>query len=347
MDSSTDVTPCHRHADVTIQKSPPPARAPAAAARPRGIDYSKWGHMDCSSDDEEGVPTWKRDGGGSGGARRNSNYPVGAIKASDGCRAAFEFSSSALAFGEEQQRERPEVQFCCKCELVPLPCVEAMVTHWLAEPRVGVLMDLGRIRSDPACRPSWLLQTPVQMPKRAGMLHVLSGGLEKAHAEEKGRGGGVGAVGRRGAADYVEEKDEQRREHLKGGEWERYVDGMAWILEHGGGEGREFRPNYCKVAPMFLQEGNNPSKIGVEGAAIEEDAAIEESRKRAGRVGLTGRVSEGDGGTGAGEEEAVLATAAAWPAEIVLAPYAATARHCSLDSSVACFSHCCFSHRCL
>ncbi|CAI5510266.1 unnamed protein product [Closterium sp. Naga37s-1] len=50
-----------------------------------------------------------------------------------------------------------------------------------------------------------------------------------------------GAAGGRGRGG----KNGQWRENLKGREWERYVDGMAWILEHGGGEVREFRCSHC------------------------------------------------------------------------------------------------------
>ncbi|CAI5496114.1 unnamed protein product [Closterium sp. Naga37s-1] len=127
--------------------------------------------------------------------------------------------------------------------------------------------------------------------------HLLSGGLEKAHAEEKGRGEARGkgpekthgeegwtgkeaaekAQGEEGRADGevmdrgggMEKEEEQGgalasgaangaageggrggknaqwRENLNGRVWERYVDGMAWILEHGGGEGKEFRCSHC------------------------------------------------------------------------------------------------------
>ncbi|CAI5935482.1 unnamed protein product [Closterium sp. NIES-65] len=437
--------------DVTIQKSP------SAVTRPRGIDYSKWDHVISSSDEDEGEPTGKRDGGGSGGAVENAKKSVGVIKVRDGCSAGgsssilgkygeiwksreeavkrWKFLAQAAVGagkakvpmrqggkgrvegtelhgklqllsranmlhyldvkggwgardvwgGEEELRERPEVQFCCKCELAPLLCVEAMMTDWLSEPRVGVLMDLGKIRSRlpailaatgtdaaagvPATRiESWDLAYPAVLMELgarrqaendcvASMLvqvlgvkesadlqegfgffvqHLLSGGLEKVHAEEKRRGGAVGAVGGRGAADNfegeMEEKDEKWRENLKGREWESgmgatdFALALATVIS---------RPPYCKVAPMFLQEGNNPSKIGV------EDAAIEEARKRAGRLGLTGRVSEGGRGTGGGGEEAVLATADAWPAA---APYPASSRDCLLDNNVTSLTRGAASH---
>ncbi|CAI5988293.1 unnamed protein product [Closterium sp. NIES-65] len=47
----------------------------------------------------------------------------------------------------EQQGVSPREQLVWKCEKVPLLCVQAMLLEWMAEPRVGVLMDLGRIRS--------------------------------------------------------------------------------------------------------------------------------------------------------------------------------------------------------
>ncbi|CAI5535331.1 unnamed protein product [Closterium sp. Naga37s-1] len=35
------------------------------------------------------------------------------------------------------------------------------------------------------------------------------------------------------------------RKHLNRPVWRRYVDGMAWILEHGGTERREFQCSHC------------------------------------------------------------------------------------------------------
>ncbi|CAI5986200.1 unnamed protein product [Closterium sp. NIES-65] len=99
------------------------------------------------------------------------------------------------------------------------------------------------------------------------MQNLLSGGLEKAHAEKEGRGGtGVGGQMENdgneegswmdgGGKDGRDGKGGQWREHLKGREWERYVDGMAWILQHGGGEGRGFR---LGAIPKPLDQGEFP-----------------------------------------------------------------------------------------
>ncbi|CAI5523006.1 unnamed protein product [Closterium sp. Naga37s-1] len=122
--------------------------------------------------------------------------------------------------------------------------------------------------------------------------HLLSGGMEKAHAEGRGGAGGEAAEkvhgegkgmggaeekvggkthgegkggcdgkddGRHGEEDAGSKVEIERvagkcgrgrkevkwRDTLKGPVWENYVDGMAWILEHGGGEGREFRCSHC------------------------------------------------------------------------------------------------------
>ncbi|CAI5486427.1 unnamed protein product [Closterium sp. Naga37s-1] len=250
----------------------------------------------------------------------------------------------------------PEQSFSFKCAAAPIRCAEAMVLEWMAEPRVGVLMDLGRIRSRlpailaatdaPTAAPApttaatgaassgtwasrWaayrravsfaaFLVLVARCPrvvnlKRVSMCknssaysailanlgagrqaendclasvlvqvlglkenadlqegfgffvqHLLSGGLEKAHAERRGKGGagrkaGEKAQGRGKGKSLMEGADNgaaagdggregkngQWRENLKGPVWEGYVDGMAWILQHGGGEGREFRCSHC------------------------------------------------------------------------------------------------------
>ncbi|CAI5950629.1 unnamed protein product [Closterium sp. NIES-65] len=97
-----------------------------------------------------------------------------------------------------------------KEEWAPYYCAEAMLLEWMAEPRVGVLMDLGRIRSrlpsilaelgagrqgKDDCFASMLVQVlgvkeSADLQEGFGFFvqHVLSGGLEKVHGE--GRGGG-------------------------------------------------------------------------------------------------------------------------------------------------------------
>ncbi|CAI5927718.1 unnamed protein product [Closterium sp. NIES-65] len=68
----------------------------------------------------------------------------------------------------------------------------------------------------------------------------LGGILPAPGVREDGGDGNGGSQGRDGGAGNGARtfRDVGWREHLKGREWERYVDGMAWILEHGGGEGR-------------------------------------------------------------------------------------------------------------
>ncbi|CAI5497315.1 unnamed protein product, partial [Closterium sp. Naga37s-1] len=109
--------------------------------------------------------------------------------------------------------------------------------------------------------------------------NLLSGGLEKAHAEKKGRGGtGVGGQMEHdgnqegswmdgGGQDGRDGKGGQWREHLKGHEWERYVDGMAWILEHGAGKGREIRCSHCSEGGSSSSSSSSSSSIGGSGSS--------------------------------------------------------------------------------
>ncbi|CAI7922454.1 unnamed protein product [Closterium sp. NIES-53] len=270
------------------------------------------------------------------------------------------------------------MHFQVKCDVAPLLCVEAMVLEWIAEPRVGMLMDLGRIRSrlptilsaadvpttkkaSPAaaaasgssvgaslagpccwrCSSCWAayrravsfaaslvlvarcprvvtlcrahaatskaypaivtalgarrqrekdifasmmaqilgVKETQDLEEGFGALvqNLLSGGLEKAHAEKKGKGGtGVGGQMEHdgnqegswmdgGGKDGRDGKGEQWREHLKGHEWERYVDGMAWILEHGAGKGREIRCSHCSEGGS--SSSSSSSSIGGSGSS--------------------------------------------------------------------------------
>ncbi|CAI5501213.1 unnamed protein product [Closterium sp. Naga37s-1] len=360
---------------------------------------------------------------------------------------------------ELREGSPPQPVLGVKCVVAPMRCAEAMIFEWMAEPRVGVLMDLGRIRShlpailaitdsattapapataagSDAASGTWatrwaayrravsfaaFLMLVVRCPRVvnlrtvslythsaaypaimqlgatrqiendcfASMLvqvlgvkesadlqegfgffvqHLLLGGLEKAHAE--GRGGAEGeaaenAQGEEGRADgevmdrgggmEKEEKqggdlarlivtqvdggggkdrgdkggpehrsdasrgDERQssevnnasaggggsggkngqwRENLKGREWEKYVDGMAWILAHGGGT-TDFalalamemsKPESCIEAVLYVLDGNNANKVRV------EEAAIEEARSRLRRgVGDKGRNCDSGG----------------------------------------------------
>ncbi|CAI5528797.1 unnamed protein product [Closterium sp. Naga37s-1] len=204
-----------------------------------------------------------------------------------------------------------------KAAFAPLQCAEAMILEWMAEPRVGVLMDLGRYRravsfaaflvlvaSSPCIVTLWKAQKELsgttyprmaivlgvtrqeQLDCLASMLvqvlgvkesaelkegfgffvqHVLSSGLEKAHAKRKEgaegntfqktqnreiekRGAGDGGKGNAGEKKGGRDgKDGDWKKHLKGRVWDRYVDGMAWILERGGAEWRQFGCTHCQM----------------------------------------------------------------------------------------------------
>ncbi|CAI7916762.1 unnamed protein product [Closterium sp. NIES-54] len=288
-------------------------------------------------------------------------------------QAAFESSkgTSVQALRREGHRIYPQAQCVSQPGRAPRLCAEAMLLEWMAEPRVGVLMNLGRVRSRlpdilwpnaaapaaassspapaapaapaappaPAAAAAWsgcwrcsscwgayrravsfsaflvlvarsprlvtlwkahLVSYSSASPEIVAQLgahrqregdnfasmvvqvlgvkesaelkegfgffvqHVLSGGLENAHAEGRGGAGRETAeeeheegrhwekeAGSKAETDSVDSKcgrnrkELKWREHMKGRVWERYVDGMAWILEHGGGEGREFRCSHC------------------------------------------------------------------------------------------------------
>ncbi|CAI5517877.1 unnamed protein product [Closterium sp. Naga37s-1] len=90
---------------------------------------------------------------------------------------------------------------------------------------------------------------PGQMGKVGEAMAALMAMLGGDDAGSMGMGvpPGIGGGGRsgKGGVGGGDLQGETWRENLKGREWERYVDGMAWILEHGGGEGREFRCSHC------------------------------------------------------------------------------------------------------
>ncbi|CAI7861221.1 unnamed protein product, partial [Closterium sp. NIES-53] len=262
----------------------------------------------------------------------------------------------------------------------PYQCAEEMIHEWMAEPRVGVLMDLGRMRSylpailmtrdcdapasapaassppslspaepadnsavwsscwrcssQPDCLASMLVQVlgvkeSADLKEGFGFFvqHLLSGGLEKAHAKRKGgaegntfqktqnrerekRGAGDGRKGSAGEKKGGRDgKDGDWKKHLKGRVWERYVDGMAWILERGGGSSGAPTARWAAAAVVaaavvvaavlmglaagatrkagifprafFILDGNNASKTRVEDAAIEEARGrLERERQR-------------------------------------------------------------------
>ncbi|CAI5965614.1 unnamed protein product [Closterium sp. NIES-64] len=225
-------------------------------------------------------------------------------------RAVYEFSLKVpVPEAAARLGVPPHMHFQLKCDVAPLLCAETMILEWMAEPRVGVLMDLGRIRS---CLPdilrarrqrekdvlaSMLVQILGVKESRdleegfgVAMQNLLSGGLEKAHAERWG-GAGKGVAGASKGKRQMENdgnpegswetmdggggggrdgKGGKWREHLKGHVWERYVDGMAWILEHGGGEGREFRCSHCSGGDSSsgASSSSSSSSSNLEGTEI-------------------------------------------------------------------------------
>ncbi|CAI5472420.1 unnamed protein product [Closterium sp. Yama58-4] len=74
-------------------------------------------------------------------------------------RAMYEFSSKVpVPEAAARLGVPPHMHFPLKCDVAPLLCAEMMILEWMAEPRVGVLMDLGRIRS---CLPEILSDIPM------------------------------------------------------------------------------------------------------------------------------------------------------------------------------------------
>ncbi|CAI7835786.1 unnamed protein product, partial [Closterium sp. NIES-53] len=217
----------------------------------------------------------------------------------------LEYSFQVPAFGKREDDEEPLAQFMCKCTLAPFVCAEVMILEWMAEPRVGVLMDLGKIRS----RLPAILAIPAASALPVAAVHSAvwtycwrcsscwaacrrahGGGEETANmVEVKGVASGCGR----------DRKDLKWREHLKGRVWERYVDGMASILEHGGGEERDFalavasvfsRPEHRKLGAMFFAGSTTTT-------SIVEDAAVTEAR---GRLSTLRLATEMKGGGAAG-----------------------------------------------
>ncbi|CAI5951725.1 unnamed protein product [Closterium sp. NIES-65] len=173
----------------------------------------------------------------------------------------------------------PQQLFGVKCAVAPIRCAEAMILEWMAEPRVGVLMDLGRIRSlypaimaqlgagrqvENDCVASMLVQVlgvkesaDLQEGFGALMQNLLSGGLEKAHAAEKGSegAGGMGAEktheeegGIRGETAEKAQGEEGWADGEvmdRGGGMEKEEEQGVDDAEHGGGEGSEFRCSHC------------------------------------------------------------------------------------------------------
>ncbi|CAI5460023.1 unnamed protein product [Closterium sp. Yama58-4] len=77
----------------------------------------------------------------------------------------------------------PDKHFQVKCDAAPLLCVEAMLLEWMAEPRVGVLMDLGRIRSR---LPAILSAADARTTRRASPAAASSGSSSSVGASPAG-----------------------------------------------------------------------------------------------------------------------------------------------------------------
>ncbi|CAI5935473.1 unnamed protein product [Closterium sp. NIES-65] len=145
-----------------------------------------------------------------------------------------------------------------------------------------------------------------EMGSGSGMAEEMGSGSGMAQEAEAGsgrvaagEGGGGEQAGSKEGADGCDcdggrdGKGGRWRENLKGREWERFVDGMAWILEHGGGEGRELRCTKALQGRVYILDGNNASKTRV------EEAAIEEARERLRRTRQAQEMGKRGGGCGA------------------------------------------------
>ncbi|CAI5965600.1 unnamed protein product [Closterium sp. NIES-64] len=232
------------------------ASAPSAAAT-LPADYSIWDNMSHSSDEEETGREWGRSLGGG----RGENAPGQGAKVRAGKRkGAAEMGATGGGGGYT-------------CDLAPHLCAEEMLLEWMAEPRVGVLMDLGRIRSrlpaiiaatglfaptveelgahrqeEEDCLATVLVQVlgmkggeEINDGFKAHVLPLLPGGAE-AHRESEGRAGRNGEKreagrngGRReGKGDGGAGNSGEWSQGLEGPVWDRYVGGMACLLAHDG-----------------------------------------------------------------------------------------------------------------
>ncbi|CAI5477291.1 unnamed protein product [Closterium sp. Yama58-4] len=260
--------------------------------------------------------------------------------------------------------------FGFKSAVAPIRCAEAMILEWMAEPRVGVLMDLGRIRSRLSailaatayrravsfaaflvlvarfprvvnlkkasmsretaaylaivaelgagrqikndCFASVLVQVlgvkeSAELQEGFGFFvqHLLSGGLEEAHAKGRGGAGGKGAenaqgeekggTGRKAAEEAQGEEGRADGEVVeRGGGMEKEEELLSALagLDITQGDSELSNPESCAEACMYIFDGNNANKMRV------EEAAIEEARRRL-RGGVGGKVRVwGSGGTG-------------------------------------------------
>ncbi|CAI5496551.1 unnamed protein product [Closterium sp. Naga37s-1] len=219
------------------------------------------------------------------------------------------------------------IQFHWKCERAPFVCAEAMLLEWMAEPRVALVAELraGRQQEDDSFA-SVLVQVlgvkeTVDLQEGFGFFvqHVLSGGLEKAHGEEKrrgkGRAGGQDARGRgmgqMGPAADIGRMEDGRvaREvvmfpQLGSPEesWERGIrlmaEAMTRVVEGRSGMGEG------SVAGMGMgrDEGSRRGMGGGTGSRRRMGGDRGSGRRMGGDRG-SGRRMGGDRGSGRGMEE--------------------------------------------
>ncbi|CAI5479177.1 unnamed protein product [Closterium sp. Yama58-4] len=155
----------------------------------------------------------------------------------------------------------PQPVLGVKCVVAPMRCAEAMILEWMAEP----LVQLGAARQfETDCLASMLVQVlgvkgSAEVQEGFGFFvqHVLSGGLEKAHAE--GRGGAEG--GAAGNAQGEEGRADGEGMYVSGVSATDFALALALELSN---------PESCMEAVLYMLDGNNANKVRVEEAAIEE-----------------------------------------------------------------------------
>ncbi|CAI5537204.1 unnamed protein product [Closterium sp. Naga37s-1] len=235
-------------------------------------------------------------------------------------RAIEEFSSKvplpegALGGGQGVQSSRERYKW--KCERAAGVCAEAMVLEWMAEPRVGLMMDLGRIRSRlPGVmrelgavrqgKEDQLASLLVQVlgVKEAGelkegfgffMQNLLSGGVRERGEGERKAGAGAG----RGVGEQAGGEGWRMFEEMMGmmrmmgaSDAPTAADVMTWMRHVMGVDGEEEGGGTVrKQGEVFCMDAESASKARV------EDAAMEEARERLVREKVGREVQVGVGG---------------------------------------------------
>ncbi|CAI5965604.1 unnamed protein product [Closterium sp. NIES-64] len=272
------------------------------------------------------------------------SIPAAAPEQQQHNQAAFESCNGALVQAlREQHGASHQSQSAQKPGMAPRLCAEAMVLEWMAEPRVGVLMDLGRIRSRlpavlcaTAAAPAAASSSPApasaaappapaaaaaaawpaivaelgasrqregdnfasmlvqvlgvkesaNLQKGFGFLvqQLLSGGLEKAHAESN-----EGARGKDAKKTHVEGKEKGKAEE-KAAEI-THVEGKGrQDASHGEDDGRQGEEE--AGSKVEIEHGEAPEKLA-------QDPPQHTSE--AGRDGRRAKDAEGQGGSHEGE----------------------------------------------